>query len=219
MQKIISAKFLIFIFVKETLSQASLEPLLEYFDRLIPLNREEKELVNAKFRPRLYRKKQYALQEGDICKHFNFVVRGCLRMYKVDEKGNTHILQFASENNWINDLGSFHQFKASALNIDAIEDTVVLQISYDDLISLYKACAKFDRIFRVIIENGFIRLQERLLQNISSTAEERYQSFLDIYPHLVNRLSQVQIAAFMGITPEFLSRLRNKRTKPSSPKS
>ena len=200
--------------------EASPEPLLSYFDRLIPLNTEEKELVRAKFHPRLFRKRQFVLQEGDVCTQFNFVVRGCLRTYKIDEKGNTHILQFATENYWINDLGSFHGVKPSTLNIDALEDTVVLQISRDDLISLYKAAPKFDRIFRVLVENGFIRLQERLLQNISSTAEERYQSFLELYPHLNNRLSQVQIAAFLGVTPEFLSRLRNIRSKASKlPKS
>jgi len=199
---------------------ASIEPLLSYFDRSIPLNTEEKELVRAKFHPRLFRKKQFVLQEGDVCTQFNFVIRGCLRTYKIDEKGNTHILQFATENYWINDLGSFHGVKPSALNIDALEDTVVLQISRDDLISLYKEAPKFDRIFRVLIENGFIHLQERLLQNISSTAEERYQSFLELYPHLTNRLSQVQIAAFLGVTPEFLSRLRNMRSKSSkSPNS
>ena len=199
---------------------ASIEPLLSYFDRSIPLNTEEKELVRAKFHPRLFRKKQFVLQEGDVCTQFNFVIRGCLRTYKIDEKGNTHILQFATENYWINDLGSFHGVKPSALNIDALEDTVVLQISRDDLISLYKEAPKFDRIFRVLIERGFIHLQERLLQNISSTAEERYQSFLELYPHLTNRLSQVQIAAFLGVTPEFLSRLRNMRSKSSkSPNS
>jgi CRP/FNR family transcriptional regulator, anaerobic regulatory protein len=206
--------------MKENLSQASIEPLLNYFDRLIPLNTEEKELVRAKFHPRLFRKRQFVLQEGDVCTQFNFVVRGCLRTYKIDEKGNTHILQFATENYWINDLGSFHGVKPSALNIDALEDTVVLQISRDDLISIYKEAPKFDRIFRVLVENAFVRLQERLLQNISSTAEERYQSFLELYPHLINRLSQVQIAAFIGVTPEFLSRLRNMRSKASkSPKS
>ena len=203
--------------MKENLSEASVEPLLNYFTRLIPLNKEEKELVTQKFRPRLYRKKQYVLQEGNVCTQFNFVVRGCLRTYKIDEKGNIHILQFAAENNWINDLGSFHRVKPSALNIDALEDTVVLQISHEDLISLYKEAPKFDRIFRVLIENGFIHLQERLLQNISSTAEERYQSFLELYPHLINRLSQVQIAAFLGITPEFLSRLRNIKSKTAKP--
>ena len=199
--------------------EASIEPLLTYFDRLIPLNKEEKELVRTKFHPRLFRKRQYILQEGNVCTQFYFVVRGCLRMYKIDDKGNTHILQFAAENYWINDLGSFHGLKPSALNIDALEDTVVLQISHDDLISLYLQAPKFDRIFRVLLENSFIRLQERLLQNISSTAEERYQTFLEIYPHLVSRLSQVQIASFLGITPEFLSRLRNRLSKAPKPKS
>jgi CRP/FNR family transcriptional regulator, anaerobic regulatory protein len=203
--------------MKENLSQASIEPLLNYFDHLIPLSKEEQDLVTEKFHPRLFRKRQYVLQEGDVCKQFNFVVRGCLRSYKIDEKGNIYVLQFAVENNWINDLGSFHGIKPSALNIDALEDTVVLQISLDDLISLYTQAPKFHRIFRVLVENAFIRLQERLLQTISSTAEERYQSFLELYPHLANRLSQVQIAAFLGVTPEFLSRLRNIRSKPAKP--
>lgn len=201
--------------IKENLLQASIEPLLSYFDRLIPLNKEERALVTSKFHSRLYRKRQFLLQEGDVCTQFNFIVRGCLRMYKIDEKGNTHILQFAAENNWIIDLGSFHDIKPSALNIDALEDTVVLQISHPNLIDLYIQAPKFDRIFRVLLENSFIRLQERLLQNISSTAEERYQSFLEVYPHLNNRLSQVQVAAFLGLTPEFLSRLRNRKISSS----
>ena len=202
--------------MKENLPKASVEPLLNYFDRLIPLNKEEKELVIEKFRPRLYRKKQYVLQEGDVCTQFNFVVRGCLRMYKIDEQGNTHMLQFATENYWINDLGSFHSEKPSELNIDALDDTMVLQISHKDLIALYTQAQIFHRIFRVLIENSFVSLQKRLLQNISSTAEERYQSFLETYPHLVNRLPQIQIASFLGITPEFLSRVRNKLSKPKT---
>ena len=202
---------------KEEPLQTNIDPLLDYFNKFIPLNSEEKRLVTGLFKHRLYRKRQYLLHEGDVCTQFYFVVRGCLRMYKIDEKGGTHILQFAAENYWINDLGSFHGVKPSALNIDALEDTVVLQISRDDLISLYLQAPKFDRIFRVLLENSFIRLQQRLLQNISSTAEERYETFLEIYPHLINRLSGVQIAAFLGITPEFLSRLRNRKAKPPKP--
>lgn len=199
--------------MKEVIVQSSVEPLINYFNNLIPLNDEETELVSSYFKPRLYRKRQYVLQEGDICNQFNFVVRGCLRMYKVDEKGNTHIIQFASENWWMIDIGSFHGRKPSELNIDALEDTMVLQISYDNLIALYTQVAKFDRIFRVLIENSYVTLQNRLLQNISSTAEDRYNSFIEVYPHLSNRLPQTQIASFLGITPEFLSRLRNRRVK------
>ncbi|PWA07303.1 Crp/Fnr family transcriptional regulator [Flavobacterium psychrotolerans] len=202
--------------MNEIVTLSSVEPLLDYFkSRSYDLNDMEKALVREKFHSRLYRKRQYVMQEGDICTQFNFVVRGCLRTYNVDKKGNIHILQFGTENNWINDLGSFHGKKPSTLNIDALEDTVVLQISLEDLISLYKQSPIFDRIFRVLIENGYIHLQERLLQNISSTAEERYESFLNRYPHLINRISQVQIAAFLGVTPEFLSRLRNQRTRVS----
>ena len=201
--------------MKEDAHFSSIEPLLEYFNRLIALNKVEQELVAEKFCPRLYRRRQYILQEGDVCTQFNFVIRGCLRSYKIDDKGNVHILQFATENNWINDLGSFHGMRPSALAIDALEDTVVLQINLDDLIHLYKHSPKFDRIFRVLVENAYIGLQERLLQNISTNAEERYQSFLESYPHLINRIPQTQIAAFLGVTPEFLSRLRNLRAKAS----
>lgn len=173
----------------------------------------EKILVNDLFVPRFYRKRQYVLQEGDVCNQFNFVVSGCLRMYKADDKGNIHIIQFATENCWMIDLGSFHSRKQAELTIDTLEDSLIVQIDYDNLISLYTQAPKFDKIFRVLIENSFISLQKRLLQNISSTAEDRYLLFLKMYPHLVNRLPQTQIASFLGITPEFLSKLRNRRKK------
>nr|WP_315251285.1 Crp/Fnr family transcriptional regulator [uncultured Flavobacterium sp.] len=201
---------------KDELIQIQLQPLLDYFQKLIPLNNIEKELVSSLFKPRLYRKRQYVLQEGDICNYFNFVVRGCLRLYKVDDKGNTHIIQFAAENWWMSEIGSFHSRKPSEMSIDALEDTIVLQISYEDLITIYKQAFKFDKIFRVLIENSYVSLQKRLLQNISSTAEDRYLSFIQNHSHLTNRLPQTQIAAFLGITPEFLSRLRNKQVNTKS---
>lgn len=198
---------------KDNIIETQIEPLLDYFKKVIPLNKKEKELVVGGFQPRLYRKRQYVLQEGDICKHFNFVVRGCLRMYAIDEKGNTHILQFAHENWWITDMGSFYHKEASLLNIDALEDTMVLQINFENLTGLYDKAPKFNHIFRVLIENSNIALQNRLLQNISISAEERYNSFLQTYPQLANRLPQTQIAAYLGITPEFVSRIRTKQTR------
>lgn len=201
--------------MKEDLTQASIEPLLNYFNKIIALNNEEKQLVTEKFQPRLYRKRQYILQEGDVCKQMNFVVRGCLRMFAIDDKGNTHILQFAAENWWITDISSFYERKNSKLNIDALEDTMVLQISFENLTSLYNQAPKFNRIFRVLIENSHVALQKRLLQNISSTAEERYLSFIQTYPQLSNRIPQTQIASYLGITPEFVSRIRNNQIKKS----
>lgn len=191
----------------------TVQPLLDYFDRLIPLSKEEKDLTIAKFHPHLFIKKQFALQHGQVCEYFDFVVRGCLRLYKVGEDGVYHILQFATENHWISDLASFHKKIQSTFNIDALEDTVVLRISHGDLIDLYIKAPKFDRIFRVLLENHFMQQQERIGQLFSSTAEERYQAFLENYPHLLNRLSQVQIAAYLGVTPEFLSRIRSRMAK------
>lgn len=92
---------------------------------------------------------------------------------------------------------------------------MVLQISFDNLTTLYDQAPKFNRIFRVLIENSHVDLQNRLLQNISSTAEEHYLSFIQNYPQLANRLSQTQIAAYLGITPEFVSRIRNNQIKKS----
>ncbi len=198
---------------KGDIIEFQIEPLLDYFQKIIPLNKEEKALVLDSFQPRLYRRRQYVLQEGDTCKHFNFVVRGCLRMYRIDDKGNTHILQFAHENWWVTDMGSFYRKEASLLNIDALEDTMVLQINYENLTGLFDKAPKFNRIFRVLIENSHIALQNRLLQNISSSAEERYLSFLRTYPNLANRIPQTQIAAYLGITPEFVSRIRNNLAK------
>jgi len=201
---------------KDRLLLTQAEPVLDHFHKILPLSNLEKQLVTDLFKPRLYRKRQYVLQEGDTCNQCNFVVRGCLRMYKVDTAGNIHIIQFASENWWIMDIGSFHGRTPSELNIDSLEDTMILQISYDNLLALYVQAPKFDRIFRVLMENSYVALQKRLLQNISSNGEEKYLNFIQTYPNLTNRLPQTQIASFLGMTPEFLSRLRNRQAKPKS---
>ncbi len=194
----------------ERSDETTTKPLIAFFENIIPLNSGEKQLINEYFKPRLYRKRQFVLQEGDVCKYFNFVVRGCLRMYKIDDKGVVHILQFASENWWINDNDSFHSNLPSELNIDALEDTMVLQINLQDLTYLYKKSRKFNLIFRVLLEKAHTALQRRLLLNISSSAQEKYKSFVKNYPHLLNRLPQTQIAAYLGITPEFLSKIKSE---------
>lgn len=122
-------------------------------------------------------------------------------------------MQFAAENDrpasrWIADIGSFHSGKPSQLFIEAIEPSIVLQIEKEDLYFLYTNISKLDRIFKVIIEDKYVELQNRVLQTISSTAQERYVAFLDRYPNLATRLPNTQIASYLGITPEFLSKIR-----------
>lgn len=189
------------------------KPLIDYFNQYLPLTEEEQTFVEEVFAERKVRRRQFILQEGDVCKHNTFVVEGCFRMYTVDEKGKEHNLQFAIENWWIGDISSFHSEKPSKLYIEAIENSIILQCKKEDQLKLFVDYPKFNRIFRVLAENAMVSLQNRILQNISSTAEERYLDFAERYPHFFNRISNVQIASYLGVTPEFLSTIRKKIAK------
>jgi CRP/FNR family transcriptional regulator, anaerobic regulatory protein len=187
------------------------QPLIEHFKNYLPLDEKERKLLETKVTQRKIKRRQMILQEGFVCKYYSFVSEGCLKMYGVDNKGAEHNLQFAAENDWITDIGSFHSGKPSKLFIEAIEPSVILQIAKQDLYFLYLSISKLDRIFKVIIENKFIELQNRVLQNISSTAQERYRAFLEQYPQLALRLPNTQIASYLGITPELLSKIRSEQ--------
>lgn len=189
------------------------EPIIAYFSKLLPLDSEEIEAVKKAFIERKIKRRQFILQEGDICKLNTFIVEGCFRMYFVDEKGKEHNIQFAVENWWIGDIGSFHSEEPSKLYIEAIENSVILQIKKQDQLDLFVNYPKFNQIFRVFTENALVTYQRRVLQNISSTAEERYLDFVKRHPYFFNRISNVQIASFLGVTPEFLSTIRKKIAK------
>jgi len=188
-----------------------LQPLLNHFESYLPFEEREKQLLEGRVVERRIKRRQLILQEGFPCQHYCFVVKGVFKMYGVDKKGNQHNIQFAAENDWIADIGSFHSGKPSKLFIEAIEASVVLQIKKQDLYFLYLSIPKLDRIFKVIVENKLVELQNHVLQNISSTAQERYLTFLEQYPQLASRLPNTQIASYLGITPEFLSKIRSER--------
>ena len=189
------------------------QALIQYFNRILPLDEKEIAFVKDVFKERRVKKRQFILQEGEICKHNTYVLEGCFRMYLVDPNGKEHNLQFAVENWWIGDLGSFHSNTPSKLNVEAIENSIIRQANKEDQLKLFTDYPKFNQIFRVLAENAMIGLQRRVLQNISSTAEERYIDFLERHPNLFNRISNVQIASYLGVTPEFLSTIRKKIAK------
>ncbi len=189
------------------------KPLIDYFNNLLPLDEGEASVVEGFFEERRVKRRQLILQEGDVCRYNTFVVEGCFRMYLVDEKGKEHNLQFAIENWWIGDIGSFHSEEPSKLYVEAIENSTILQIGKEDQLKLFVDYPKFNRIFRVLAENAMISAQRRILQDIGSTAEERYLDFVNRYPQFFNRISNVQIASYLGVTPEFLSTIRKKLTK------
>jgi CRP-like cAMP-binding protein len=184
------------------------QPLIDHFEGYLPFDEAEKRVLEGRVSERRLRRRQLILQEGFPCQHYSFVVTGCLRLFGVDAKGTEHNLQFAAEQEWMADLGSFHSGKPSRLFIEAIEPSTVLQIEKQDLYFLYLTLPKLDRIFKVLVETKFVELQNRVLQTISSTAQERYLTFLEQYPHLSRRLPNTQIASYLGITPEFLSKIR-----------
>jgi CRP-like cAMP-binding protein len=188
-----------------------MEKIIKHFDKYLPLADNEKEALTSRLTERKIKRKQYILQEGETCKYFSYVVEGCFKTYGVDKSGKEHNLLFTAEDDWITDIDSLHKEQPSKLFIEAIEPSTILQISKGDLWYLYTNYPKFDRNFRVIIEDKYIELQNRLLQTFSTTAYQRYESFLEQYPNLANRLPNTQIASYLGITPEFLSKIRNER--------
>lgn len=190
-----------------------IDSLINYFNSFVPLTQEEMIELEKRVNHRLIKRRQFILSSGEVCKHYHFILEGCFKMYKVDEQGKEHIIHFATENQWIADIGSFHSEQPSQLYIEALEPSVILQIAKMDLIFFYEESIKFNRVFRVIIEDEFTMLQQRLLQTISTTAEQRYLHFMELYPNLFNRVSNVQIASYLGITPEFLSNIRKKISK------
>lgn len=191
-----------------------MELLINHFKKYIPLDEDQLKMIESRIVKRKIKRRQMILQEGFVCKHYSFVNQGLFRMYGIDDKGFEHNIQFAAEGDWIADLGSLHSKKPSQLFIEALEPSEIIQIEQKDLYFLYINILKLDRVFKVTIENKFIELQNRVLQTFSSTAEQRYLSFLEHYSNLASRLPNIQIASYLGITPEFLSKIRkNLSTK------
>ncbi|MFT7232860.1 MAG: CRP-like cAMP-binding protein [Cyclobacteriaceae bacterium] len=189
------------------------KPLIDYFNKLLPLDDEETAYVEEVFKPRNVKRRQFILQQGDISKLNTFVIEGCFRMYLVDENAKEHNLEFAIENWWTGDIQSFFSNEPSKVYIEAMENSVILQIKKEDQFKLFVDYPKFNRIFRILAENHMVSLQRRILHNISLSSEERYIDFSKRYPQLFNRISNVQIASYLGVTPEFLSTIRKRMAR------
>ncbi|QIE58045.1 Crp/Fnr family transcriptional regulator [Rasiella rasia] len=194
------------------MNSIKIQHLLGYFENFWPIENLTTEMLNQCVLEKKLKKKEKILVEGENCNFLTFVVKGILKTYHIDKKGNQHNLQFTSENKWVTDFSSLYNSLPSKLNIEALEASIILQIKKEDLFNLYDNSPMFDRNMRIITENAFIEQQERVLQHISSTAHERYLYFLNKYPNLSNRISNIQIASYIGVTPEFLSAIRKKTT-------
>jgi len=184
--------------------------IIESITKHIRLSDEEKEQFISLLQPKTYKRKDFILEEGQVCKYSYFVTEGCLRGFTIDQNGFEHVLNFAPAGWWIADMYSLLTQKPGILNIEALENTEVLLLSKSRQEKLYTEIPQFERFFRVITENSLVSYQQRLIDNLSLTAEERYHNFCRRYPSLINTLPKKQIAAYIGVTPEFFSRMQRQ---------
>lgn len=186
------------------------KPLIKYIEEYISLREGDIDTIKSLTRVKEVRKKQFIAEQGEICRYENFVVKGCLRCYHTDEEGNEHVVQFAAENWWISDLQSFLTQSPANFSVDALEPSVLIQFGYNELQELYERVPKLDRFFRLIIQNAFVASQNRIVASYSKDAGKRYIEFRNKYPNIEKRVPQYMIASYLGITPEFLSKIRRR---------
>ena len=186
------------------------ERYFENFNKKVPLTKEEQEQIKTLLSVKKIRKKQYLLQEGDVCKTIAFVEKGLLRSYTVDNDGVEHIMQFAIEGWFISDLYSFLTGEPATYTIEAIEDSELILVSKSAYDQLLANCPKYETLTRQLITGAYLAMQKRINSIISYTLEERYEEFMNLYPHIAQRIPQHMIASYLGLTPETLSRVRRR---------
>lgn len=191
------------------------DSLIKYFNSYSskPLTGDEIDLIQSSFTPKKFRKRQYFLQEGEVCKYTAFVVKGAMRQYRVDDKGEEHIIKLYIENWWATDRESLMNMTPSIYFIDAWEDTEALLVAKTNLTDLVDRIPAVSDCSRKLDVNFAIASQRRLNAAISLSAEERYHDLEETYPEFLQRFPQHIIASYLGINRETLSRIRSRGVK------
>ena len=186
------------------------EVLFNTINQKVNLTTDEEEQCKTFFTFKKIKKKQYLVQQEDVCKYSAFISKGLLRSGFTDDKGSEHILQFATEGWWISDLYSFFTGEPSVYFIDAVEDSELLLQTKETNEEMLIKVPKMERYFRLLTQNALIALQRRLVGSLSQSAEEKYVNLLETHPQIIQRVPQHMIASFIGVTPETLSRIRKQ---------
>jgi CRP-like cAMP-binding protein len=182
-----------------------------YVARHIQLTEEEQEYFLSLLKIKKVKKKQFIVQPDFICKYRSYVYSGAMRAYLLDNKIQEHTIAFAIDDWWISDYNSYIFQQPATLFVEALEDTILIQIDYNAEQLLKETIPKFEKFFRIITERAFAFLQQRMLSNLSKTAEERYEEFMQRYAEIVKRVPQYALASYLGMSTEYLSKLRNNR--------
>ena len=187
--------------------------ILENIAKHVSLTPIEQTLFLSLTETKTYKAKTILLKAGEVCTHSFFVTKGILRSYTIDENGVEHVMSFACPGWWIADMYSYLSQRPGQLYIEVNEDADVILLSKENQEHLYNAIPKTERFFRILIENSLVANQQRLIDNLSFTAEARYDKFTKKYKELVNCLPQKQIASYIGVTPEFFSKMKARLLK------
>jgi CRP-like cAMP-binding protein len=190
--------------------------IVEYINRYVSLTDEEAEQFSAAFREVKIRKRQFIVQPNFTAKHRHFVLQGAFRAYVVGDEGQDHTVAFAIEDWWITDYNSYILQKPATMFVVALEDSTILEITYEKEQQLKQDNHKFETFFRIRAERTAAFMQQRIISNLTQTAEKRFEGFVEKYPLIVRRVPQYALASYLGMTTEFLSRIRNKRTHKKS---
>jgi len=175
----------------------------------IALTEEERRIFHSLLRFKRIKKRSLLLQEGDICNFDAFIVKGCLRSFYLNEDGGETNLSFSIEGWWVSDAQSFSDEAPSDMFIEALEDGELLLLDYRTKSELLDRVPKFERFFRLLLQRNLTGLQRRWHASVSHSAEQRYLSFLEEYPQIAQRVTQTQIAKYIGVSPEFFSKMRS----------
>ena len=184
-----------------------------YINQCVQLSGDELREVKVLFERKMVPKKTVLLRAGDICKFEAFIVKGCIKTYFIDKKGLEVVLTFSTENWWVSDISSFEYQEPTKMFIETIEDTELLFLTPETKYELLAKYPALEKMFRLMVQRHLNSYQERLFGIIAHTAQERYQNFLKKFPALPQRIPQHLIASYLGMSPEFLSRLRKRKSK------
>lgn len=184
--------------------------LLKSITEKIRITSAEETRLKEFFIPKKVRKKQYILNAGDVCQYITFIEKGMLRSFTVDDEGSEHVVQFAIEGWWISDIGSFLSGDSALYNIEALEDSEVLNLTKPAMDDLMDQLPPLERYFRLLMQNNIVSLQRRVIAYMSLSAEEKYLKLMDVCPDIISRAPQQYVASYLGITPETLSRIRKQ---------
>lgn len=194
---------------------ADFQKIVDYVARYIQLTESEVEYFESLLRLVHVRKKQFIVQPEFVCKYRSYIVSGAMRAYLLDDNAKEHTLVISVEDWWISDFSSYLNQQPATLFVEALEHSVLIQIDYHSEQLLMEHIPKFERFFRLITQRSLVFQQQRILSNFSKSAEERYDEFVDRYPAIANRVPQYALASYLGISTEFLSKIRNRKRKKS----